>query len=118
MFEVCPQAFLRQLVARGWRILRAPGRTEERGGVCCVLPGINWFAIKLSSNICSRCGKLMTRTEAKQHELLCPADGQSKAGGHAQSNYDSKASATDALSTDNPNPSETASVGGHSNHTA
>ena len=36
----------------GWRILRAPGRTEEKGGVCCVLPGINWFAIKLSSNIC------------------------------------------------------------------
>jgi len=66
---------------------------------------------------CSKCGKLMTRTEAKQHELLCPADGQSKAGGHSQSNFDSKASATDALSMANPNPSEPAAVGGHPNHT-
>ena len=44
--------------------------------------------------------------------------GQSKAGGHAQSNFDSKALATDALSMANPKPSETAAVGAHPNHTA
>ena len=46
--------------------------------------------------------------------------GQSKAGGHAQSNFDSKALATDALSMANPNPTETAAVGAHAhpNHTA